>query len=97
MGWVSTECLTSISDTMTLGHIAVLRTSWSLALSSAVDNHIYENVKGINETMTIIGVSLCWFLLYKNSLITRISYCKLKARQFTGKLMNCSFLTHSIA
>lgn len=63
MGWVSTECLTSISDTMTLSQIAVLRTSWSLALSSAVDNHIYENVKGINETMIIIGVSLCWFFI----------------------------------
>lgn len=97
MGWVSTECLTSIPDTMTLSQIAVLRTSWSLALSSEVDNHIYENVKGINETMTIIGVSLCWFLLYRNSLISCISYCKLKARQFTGKFINCSFLTHLIA
>lgn len=96
MGWVSTECLPSISDTMTLGQIAVLRTSWRLALSSVVDNHIYENVKGINETMIIIGVSLCWFLLYKNSLISCISYCKLKARQFSGKFINCSFLTHSI-
>lgn len=63
---MSTECLKSVSDTMTLDRKVVLATSWSLALSSVIENHICQNVKGINETTIIIGV-VCVDSVYKNT------------------------------